>query len=87
MSGRIVQISVAWGGVPKLPVAGARVTTFRIEGDAHRDTEHHGGPERAVRLYAMKMIRALQAEEPSIAPGTIGENVTVTAALPGAART
>lgn len=77
MSGRIVQISVSWGGVPKLPVAGALVTTFGIEGDAHRDTEHHGGPERAVCLYAMKMIRALQAEGHSIAPGTTGENVTV----------
>jgi len=77
VSGRIVQISVSRGGVPKTGVAQARVTALGLDGDAHRDAEHHGGPERAVCLYAMEAIRSLQAEGHWIVPGAIGENVTV----------
>ena len=62
MKGRIVQINVSPGGVPKTPVASAHVGVLGLEGDAHRDTEHHGGPERAVCVYAMEAIRALEAE-------------------------
>lgn len=75
--GRIVQLSISPGGVPKLPVDSARVTVAGLEGDAHRDREHHGGPERAVCLYSMDAIRALVAEGHTVAPGTLGENVTV----------
>src|SRR5436309_14975400 len=55
----------------------ARVTTEGLEGDAQRDREHHGGRERAVCLYSIEAIERLQAEGHSIAPGSIGENVTV----------
>jgi MOSC domain-containing protein YiiM len=75
--GRIVQISVSSGGVPKQSVASARVTRDGLEGDAHRDREHHGGPGRAVCLYSMEAIRALVAEGHTVAPGALGENVTV----------
>lgn len=54
-----------------------RVTPVGLEGDAHRDTEHHGGAERAVCVYALEAIRALQAEGHPIVPGALGENVTV----------
>lgn len=77
MSGRIVQISVSPGGVPKLPVEVARVTTDGVEGDTHRNLHHHGGPDRAVCLYSMDAIRALLGEGHVVAPGTLGENVTV----------
>jgi MOSC domain-containing protein YiiM len=63
--------------VPKRPVVQARVTPLGLEGDAHRDTEHHGGPERALCLFALERIRDLQAEGHPIAPGAIGENLTV----------
>lgn len=87
-TGRVVQINVSPGGVPKRPVDLARVTVLGLEGDAHRDTEHHGGPERAVCLYALEAIEALQAEGHPISPGAIGENLTVhgldwTAITPG----
>jgi MOSC domain-containing protein YiiM len=75
--GRIVQISVSAGGVPKRPVETARITTDGVEGDAQRDREHHGGPDRAVCLYSMDAIRALVAEGHTVAPGTLGENVTL----------
>ena len=77
MSARIVQISVSRGGVPKTAVPTARVMTAGVEGDAQRDREHHGGPERAVCLYSIESIRRLQAEGHPITPGSIGENVTV----------
>jgi MOSC domain-containing protein YiiM len=77
MSGRIVQINVSPGGVPKRPVPRARVTRLGVEGDAHRDAEHHGGPERALCLFALERIEALQAEGHPVEPGALGENLTV----------
>ena len=76
-SGRIVQVSVSSGGVPKRGVAEARVGPLGLEGDAHRDPEHHGGPERAVCLFSLEAIEALRDEGHAITPGAIGENVTV----------
>ena len=76
-TGRVVQINVSPGGVPKRPVDSARVTVLGLDGDGHRDTEHHGGPERAVCLYPLEAIEALQAEGHPISPGAIGENLTV----------
>ncbi len=75
--GRIVQISVSAGGVPKLPVPSARVTELGLEGDLHRELEYHGGPERALCLFAFERIRVLQAEGHNVSPGAIGENLTV----------
>jgi MOSC domain-containing protein YiiM len=74
---RIVQISISPGGVPKLPVPAARVTELGLEGDQHRDMEHHGGPERALCLFALEQINALQAEGHNVSPGAIGENLTI----------
>ena len=87
--GRIVQLSVSNGGVPKHAVEMARVTALGLEGDAHTDREHHGGPERAVCLFAMEAIRELQAQGHPLVPGALGENVTLegldwTAVQPGA---
>lgn len=75
--GRIVQLSVSDGGVPKRAVPVAAVTALGLAGDAHRDREHHGGPERAVCLYSMEAIRALRAQGHPLVPGALGENVTV----------
>ena len=75
--GGVVQISVSAGGVPKTRVPAARFTRLGVEGDRQRDTEHHGGPERAVCLYANERILALRDEGHAIAPGTMGENVTL----------
>lgn len=77
LGARIVQLSVSNGGVPKKAVESVRVTALGLEGDAHRNREHHGGPERAVCLFAMEAIRALQAEGHPLVPGALGENVTL----------
>jgi MOSC domain-containing protein YiiM len=75
--GRIVQISISAGGVPKRSVDEARVTADGIDGDGHRNTRYHGGPDRALCLYSIERIRALAAEGHPIVPGDIGENVTI----------
>ena len=76
-AGRIAQISVSPGGVPKRPVEAAEVTSSGVAGDAQRNLRYHGGPERAVCLFALEAIRALQAEGHPIEPGHIGENLTL----------
>ena len=78
-SGRatIHQLSVSGGGVPKLPVPEARVHLGGMAGDAQADRAHHGGPERALCLFALEQIEELRAEGHPIAPGSTGENVTV----------
>jgi MOSC domain-containing protein YiiM len=75
--GRIERINISRGGVPKLSVAEARVTALGIEGDFHRDTRNHGGPERALCLYTLEQIARLQGEGHPISPGAAGENVTL----------
>ena len=77
MTGRIVQISVSDGGVPKTAVPSARITADGVEGDRQRNLQYHGGPDRAVCLFSMERIRDLQLEGHGIVPGAVGENVTV----------
>lgn len=76
-AGRIVQINVSPGGVPKRPVEAAEVTASGVAGDAQRNLRYHGGSERAVCLFALETIRTLQAEGHPIEPGHIGENLTL----------
>ena len=75
--GKVVQISVSDGGVPKTAVPSARITKDGVEGDRQRNLDFHGGPERAVCLFSMERIRDLQMEGHGIVPGAVGENVTV----------
>lgn len=75
---RVVRVNVAAaGGVPKLPVVAALLTAHGVAGDRQLDLEHHGGPDRAVCLFASERIAALAAEGHPIAPGTTGENLTI----------
>ena len=75
--GVIVSVSVSPGGVPKVPVPSARASAAGLAGDGQRNLEFHGGPDRALCLYSMERIEALQAEGHPIAPGTTGENLTI----------
>ncbi|MBC7911279.1 MAG: MOSC domain-containing protein [Pyrinomonadaceae bacterium] len=78
MNGRIFQLNCSDGGVPKLPVREAVLTPTGLIGDRQAHPSIHGGPERALCLYALEQILALQAEGHPIYPGSVGENVTVT---------
>jgi MOSC domain-containing protein YiiM len=77
MTARIVSLNRSDGGVPKLPIAEARVTREGMEGDRQRDRVHHGGPDRALSLYSLELIDQLQLEGHPISPGAAGENVTI----------
>ena len=76
-TGSVVGINVSGGGVPKKAITVAKVLRSGLVGDAQNDKKHHGGPDRAVCIYALERIRALQAEGHPIDIGTAGENVTV----------
>ncbi|MDQ3687056.1 MAG: MOSC domain-containing protein [Acidobacteriota bacterium] len=77
MEGRIFQLNMSNGGVPKLPVREALLTPDGLDGDRQAHPLIHGGPERALCLYALERILELQAEGHPIYPGSIGENVTI----------
>ncbi|MEP7064748.1 MAG: MOSC domain-containing protein [Gemmatimonadota bacterium] len=76
-AGRVVFVNVSAGGVPKLPVSEARLGPHGLGGDSQRQRRIHGGPTRALCLYSLEHIRALQSEGHPIAPGSTGENITL----------
>ena len=87
--GRLDSINISNGGVPKRPTPEAAITTDGVAGDRQLDLRFHGGPLRAVSLFSAERIADMQAEGHSIAPGTTGENLTVSGidwslVLPGA---
>ena len=77
MPGRIFQLNISPGGVPKLAVREAQVTEIGLIGDDHKFPDIHGGPDRAVCLFSLERILELQAEGHPIFPGAVGENVTI----------
>ena len=86
---RIFQINASNGGVPKRPLRQAEVNALGLTVDKQIHTKVHGGPEKAICLYSLERILALQAEGHPIYPGSVGENVTISgldwdAVVPGA---
>jgi len=73
----VASINVSDGGVPKLPVPESRILRQGLEGDRQRDLRFHGGADRAVSLFSLERIQALQAEGHPIVSGSIGENLTL----------
>jgi len=77
MRASVASLNISDGGVPKLPVARARVTPAGMEGDRQRNLKYHGGPDRALCLWSLELIEALRAEGHPVSPGSAGENMTV----------
>jgi MOSC domain-containing protein YiiM len=77
VEGRIFQLNVSDGGVPKRARPQIWVGVSGVEGDRQATPEVHGGPDRAVLMFSLDQILALQAEGHPIYPGAVGENVTV----------
>lgn len=75
--GVLFQINVSGGGVPKLARREAWAGSLGLEGDRQAHPKVHGGPERALCLYSLERILALQLEGHPIFPGAIGENLTL----------
>jgi MOSC domain-containing protein YiiM len=76
-TGLVFSVNTSRGGVPKLPVAEAMVTVNGLDGDKQRNLKYHGGPDRAVCIYSIERILALQEEGHPIGTGTVGENLTL----------
>lgn len=76
-SGRVFQINTSGGGLPKIPCLAVEVTELGIMGDNQKHTRVHGGLERALCLYSVDRILALQAEGHRLYPGALGENITI----------
>lgn len=77
MEGKIYQLNSSQGGVPKLSVPEAVLTPTGLDCDRVASPGIHGGPERALCLFSLELIRLLQGEGHPIQPGSVGENVTV----------
>lgn len=78
MIGRVASVNAApEGGVPKPPVATALVTGTGLATDKQRNRKLHGGPDRAVCLFSLERIEALQHEGHPIRPGSTGDNLTL----------
>jgi MOSC domain-containing protein YiiM len=75
--GYIFQLNCSGGGVPKRAVEEALLTRTGLAGDRQAKRFIHGGPERALCLYAFELIGQLRAEGHPVYPGSIGENVTL----------
>ncbi len=76
-TGRIEQLNVSPGGVPKRAVSEAVVNEYGLTRDRQRDRRHHGGTERAVCLFSAEILDGLRADGHQIGPGATGENVTI----------
>lgn len=74
--GRIVQLNVSQGGVPKTMIEAGEINETGFTTDKQRNRRYHGGPSRAVCLFPIEHIRRLNEAGHPIRPGDIGENIT-----------
>src|SRR5450432_2150156 len=73
----LAQLNVSPGGMPKLAVARAKVSSEGVEGDWQTNRKYHGGPNRAVCLFSLELYQWLRDEHAiDMAPGSVGENFT-----------
>jgi MOSC domain-containing protein YiiM len=73
----IFQINISNGGVPKLARRAVEIGESGVLGDRQENMHVHGGPERALCLYSLERILALQVEGHPVFPGAMGENLTL----------
>jgi MOSC domain-containing protein YiiM len=76
MTGRVIQVNVSRGGLPKRPIADGNLTASGFEGDSCAHPEIHGGPRQVVLMVASEAIEALRAKGYPVYPGALGENLT-----------
>jgi MOSC domain-containing protein YiiM len=78
MTGRLVQLNISPGGMPKLPVKSAFVSRNGVEGDWQLNRKYHGGPDRAICLFSEELYARLREMGIDVYNGQVGENFTTT---------
>jgi MOSC domain-containing protein YiiM len=77
MTGTVGVLHASRGGVPKRRISDARIGLGGVDGDVQSNRTHHGRPWQALCLYSSDVIAALRSQGHPIAPGSTGENVTI----------
>jgi molybdopterin-guanine dinucleotide biosynthesis protein A len=72
----VVAINISPGGIPKRPIETAQVTVDGIVGDGRAHAKHIK-PTRAISLLEEHVIDQIRSEGYAVAPGAMGENLTV----------
>jgi MOSC domain-containing protein YiiM len=74
-------------GIRKAPIERGHVGTLGLVGDVVADEENHGGPDQAIYLYSSEDYAWWGEELGGLpAPGTFGENLTLSSFGPEAVR-
>jgi len=76
-TGRVDLIHASGGGVPKVAVPEATVGYRGLAGDRQATRRHHGRVWQALCLWSTEVIDTLAAEGHPVAPGSAGENLTL----------
>ena len=75
MKGKLVQLNISQGGMPKKPIREAFVSFDRVEGDSW-NYYGHGGRTAVVCLFSVELIEELNKDGHTLFPGAVGENFT-----------
>ncbi len=78
MNGRILQLNISNGGMPKQAILQGEITAQGLAGDVQRNRKYHGGPDQALLLLTQESIDEIKALGFPVFPGALGENLTVT---------
>ncbi len=76
MSGKILQVNLSNGGVPKRAVLLGNLKRQGFIGDRFAHPRFHGGADQAVLLISSELIEQLAALGYPVYPGALGENLT-----------
>ena len=76
ISGKISQVNISNGGVPKRPIVSGKLGTQGFKGDHFTHPGIHGGAEQAVLVIAVETIEDLVRQGYPVFPGALGENLT-----------
>jgi MOSC domain-containing protein YiiM len=76
MQGRLQQLNISSGGMPKKPIESAMVTVDGVKGDWQKNRKYHGGPNRAICIYSEELYQGLRDSGMNVKNGDIGENFT-----------
>ncbi len=78
MFGKILQVNISNGGLPKRPILLGKADRSGLEGDRFDHPNIHGGPDQALLLLADETVHELTGLGYPVYPGALGENLTTT---------